>query len=466
MNNSNYPNNPILLVDDDRLILKSYEIVLKSNGFSNIISCFDSRNVLSLLKSKLFELIILDLTMPHLSGEELLPEITKNFPEIPVLVITGNMEMDSAINCMKKGAFDYIVKPIDEDRLIAAINNALKRKNIEKENKALKEQLLSRAFSKSESFSEIITNHPLMTSIFKYIMAIANTPEPILITGETGVGKELVAKAIHEESSLKGPFIALSVSGLDDNIFSDTLFGHKKGAFTDASEGRNGLIEEALGGTLFLDEIGDLSQSSQIKLLRLLQEKEYRPLGSDKLKYSEVKIITATNCDLKKLTESGQFRKDLYYRLDVHHIHIPPLRERLSDIPILVDHFIKTAEKSFSKKNIEYPGELHSLLANYSFPGNVRELRSIVFDSVSVSKGNDLALNDFKILAKIKKSKSHKEFNLIDNDDKVFSDNLPTLEEIENIFINKALIQTGGNQVKASKILGISRQTLIRKLKN
>ncbi|MCK4889250.1 MAG: sigma-54-dependent Fis family transcriptional regulator, partial [Candidatus Aminicenantes bacterium] len=256
MNNSDYPNNPILLVDDDRLILKSYEIVLKSNGFSNIISCFDSRNVLSLLKSKLFELIILDLTMPHLSGEELLPEITKNFPEIPVLVITGNMEMDSAINCMKKGAFDYIVKPIDEDRLIAAINNALKRKNIEKENKALKEQLLSRAFSKSESFSEIITNHPLMTSIFKYIMAIANTTEPILITGETGVGKELVAKAIHEESSLKGPFIALSVSGLDDNIFSDTLFGHKKGAFTDASEGRNGLIEEAMGGTLFLDEIG------------------------------------------------------------------------------------------------------------------------------------------------------------------------------------------------------------------
>ncbi|MCK5005273.1 MAG: sigma-54-dependent Fis family transcriptional regulator, partial [Candidatus Aminicenantes bacterium] len=207
MNNSDFPKNPILLVDDDRLILKSYEIVLKSNGFSNISSCFDSRNVISLLNSKSFELIILDLTMPHLSGEELLPEITKNFPEIPILVITGNMEMDSAINCIKEGAFDYIVKPIDEDRLISAVKNALKRKNIENENKALKEQLMSRTFFKSESFSEIITNHPLMISIFKYIIAIANTPETILITGETGVGKELVARSIHEESNLKGPFI-------------------------------------------------------------------------------------------------------------------------------------------------------------------------------------------------------------------------------------------------------------------
>lgn len=465
MKNSDYPENPILLVDDDRLILKSFEIVLKSNGFSNIISCFDSRNIISLLNSKNFELIILDLTMPHLSGEELLPEITKNFPGIPILVITGNMEMDSAINCIKDGAFDYIVKPIDEDRLISSIKNALKRKNIENENKALKEQLLSRTFFKSESFSEIITNNPLMISVFKYIIAIANSPEPILITGETGVGKELIARAIHEESNLKGSFIPISVSGLDDNIFSDTLFGHKKGAFTDASESRNGLIKEAMGGTLFLDEIGDLSQPSQIKLLRLLQEKEYRPLGSDKLKYSEVKIITATNSNLEKMVESGKFRKDLYYRLDVHHIQIPPLRERLSDIPILVDHFMKIAEKSFNKKNIKYPEELYSLLANYSFPGNVRELRSIVFDSVSVCKGNDLTLNDFKILAKIKKSKSYREFNLIDNNDKVFSDNIPTLEEVENVFINKVLIQAGGNQVKASSILGISRQTLIRKLK-
>ncbi|MEN8154272.1 MAG: sigma-54 dependent transcriptional regulator [Acidobacteriota bacterium] len=463
MNTSLNPKNPILLVDDDRFILKSYEIVLKSNGFNNILSCFDSRDVVSLLDSKKIELIILDLTMPHLSGEELLPQVTKNFPDIPILIITGNMEMDSAINCIKGGAFDYLVKPIDEDRFISSVKNALKRKTIEKENKALKEQLLSYTFSKSENFSKIITDHPQMISIFKYISAVANTSEPILITGETGVGKELVAGAIHKESSQKGPFIPESVSGLDDNIFSDTLFGHKKGAFTDAGESRKGLVEEARGGTLFLDEIGDLSQNSQIKLLRLLQGKEYRQLGSDIIKHSDAKIIAATNCDLKKLTESGKFRKDLYYRLDVHHIHIPPLRERLSDLPILVEHFIEEAEKNFGRKGITYQKEILSMLSNYSFPGNIRELRSIIFDSFSKMKGNQLRSNDFKIMKKIKGDNREPDPMNINH---VYNGiNIPTLAEIEKIFINKALIHTNGNQVKAADILGISRQTLIRKLK-
>ncbi|MEN8155178.1 MAG: sigma-54 dependent transcriptional regulator [Acidobacteriota bacterium] len=463
MNASDNPKNPILLVDDDRLIIKSYEIVLKSNGFNNFLSCYDSREVVSLLKSHKIELIILDLTMPHLSGEELLPQITKDFPDIPVLIITGNMEMDSAINCIKEGAFDYLVKPIDEERFISSIKIALKRKTIENENRALKEQLLSRTFSKSESFSEIITDHPLMISIFKYINAIANTPEPILITGETGVGKELIARAIHKEGSQSGPFIPVSVSGLDDNVFSDTLFGHRKGAFTDAGESRNGLIEEAKGGTLFLDEIGDLSQNSQIKLLRLLQEKEYRPLGSDQIKHSEAKIIAATNCDLNKLTDSGKFRKDLYYRLDVHHIRIPPLRERLSDLPMLFEHFIDEAGNSFGRKSITYLKEIVSQLSHYSFPGNVRELRSIIYDSISTLSGDHLKPKDFKILGKIKNKSNI--FNLTENEDENLQKQVPTLAEIEKFFINKALIQTDGNQVKASEILGISRQTLIRKLK-
>ncbi|NIO86619.1 MAG: AAA domain-containing protein, partial [Candidatus Aminicenantes bacterium] len=247
-----------------------------------------------------------------------------------------------------------------------------------------------------EAFKEIITNDAKMKSIFQYIEVISSSPEPVLITGETGVGKELIAKVIHELSNRNGDFVAVNVAGVDDNIFSDTLFGHEKGAFTDAVRARAGMIQTASGGTLFLDEIGDLSIASQVKLLRLLQENEYFPLGSDIAKYTDARVILATNSNLKFLSKSGRFRKDLYHRICVHRVHVPPLRERLDDIPLLVEHFLHEAAETLKKKKPIVPGELFSLLETYRFPGNIRELRAMVLEAVSSAKSQMLSLKPFK----------------------------------------------------------------------
>ena len=235
-----------------------------------------------------------------------------------------------------------------------------------------------------------------MRAIFQYIEAIAGTKEPVLVTGETGVGKELIAKAIHELSARRGPFVATNVSGLDDHMFSDTLFGHKRGAYTGAEQARDGLILQSSEGTLFLDEIGDMSEASQVKLLRLLQEKEFYPLGFDIPKKANTRIVVATNRDLQRLIAEGRFRNDLYFRLRTTPDYGPPLRDRREDIPLLLDYFLEGASKQLRKKQPAYPRELVTLLANYSFPGNVRELHSMVFDAVTRHQPGILSLESFR----------------------------------------------------------------------
>jgi DNA-binding NtrC family response regulator len=418
-----------------------------------------------LLSSQEIEVMLLDLRMPHISGEELLPMITADYPEIPVVVVTGSNDVDTAVKCMQHGAFDYILKPVEKSRLIGGVKRAVELRELQRENQLLKAHVLSDKLEKPEAFSEIITISTSMRSIFQYIEAIANSPRPVLITGETGVGKELIAKAVHSLSNRAGDFVPVNAAGLDDHVFADTLFGHKKGAFTDAREARSGLIERAAGGTLFLDEIGDLSTASQVKLLRLLQEGEFFPLGSDVAKRSDARIVVATNQDLDALQSSGQFRKDLYYRLCDHQIHIPPLRRRREDLAVLVEHFLEKASKILDKKKPTPPVELITLLSTYHFPGNIRELESMVFDAVSSHASGKLSMDAFKAhLSKISvtdAADSPAEKGALIS----FSHQLPTLKQIEQLLIDEALKRANNNQSIAALSLGISRQALNKRLK-
>ena len=459
---------PVMVVDDEERTLYSCRIVLRTNGIPNVICCQDSREVMNLLSENEMGVLLLDLSMPHLSGEELLAGIGEEYPELPVIVITGANDVETAVECMKLGAFDYMLKPVEKSRLVSGVKRALEIRELERENKLLKQRILTDKIECPEAFADIVTNNESMRSIFQYVEAIARTRQPVLITGETGVGKELIAHAIHELSGLKGPFIAVNVSGLDDNLFSDSLFGHKKGAFTGADGIRRGLVELASKGTLFLDEIGELSIVSQIKLLRFIQEGEFLPLGSDLMKRSEARVAVATNQDLHKLMSAERFRKDLYYRLQTHHVHIPPLRNRLNDLPLLVDHFLEKAAQSLCKKKPTPPPELFTLLSTYHFPGNIRELESMIFDAVSKHQAKKLSLDIFK--KRIFESQPTVVDQNLHETSSVkplvsFSERLPTIKEVTQNLILEAMERSNGNQSIAAMMLGITQQALSRRIK-
>ena len=468
MTASAYPYRPVLLVDDELQALNSFETVLHSARINNCLRCQDSREVMPLLLEHAIEVILLDLKMPHMSGEELLSIVSSEYPEIPVIVITGANDVETAVRCMKSGAFDYMVKPVEKSRLIGGVRRAIELRELQREIRSLKARVLSNELKHPEVFSEIITNSSVMRSVFQYVDAIAISPQPVLITGETGVGKEMIAKAVHTLSNRNGNFVPVNVAGLDENVFADTLFGHKKGAFTGADQARSGLVEKASGGTLFLDEIGDLGAELQVKILRLLQEGEYFPLGSDMAKRSDARVVVATNLSLNDLQESGRFRKDLYYRLSSHHVRIPPLRERREDIPFLVDHFLTETSEALDKKKPTPPNELFDLLASYHFPGNIRELQSMVWDAVSNHKMGKLSLDVFKTHIAQTQPSSEADFDgTLEKERQMisFSHQLPTLKQAEHLLISEALDRSGGNQAIAALSLGISRQALNRRLK-
>ncbi|MCP5107121.1 MAG: sigma-54-dependent Fis family transcriptional regulator [bacterium] len=465
-----FPERPVLIVDNEAVELDSFETVLKLGGITNILKCMDGRRVLPIVSEREVECILLDLILPHISGTELLPELRENFPEVPVIVVTGVDDVEIAVECIKKGTYDYMVKPVDRSHLVSSLKRLIALNEMKRKYSLLQRRFFSDELDNPETFGEIVTNDPKMKSIFQYIEVIASSPEPVLITGETGVGKELIARVLHKLSNREGTFAAVNVAGVDDTVFSDTLFGHEKGAFTDAVRPRAGMIQTASGGTLFLDEIGDLSMASQVKLLRLFQEYEYFPLGSDIPRYTDARVILSTNSDLTALMESGRFRKDLYHRFSVHRIHIPPLRERIDDILLLVDHFLEKASKALKKKKPTVPRELFPLLKAYGFPGNIRELKAMVLNAVSSGKPGMLPLKPFKeaigepnengmeapVLTPFKKDTGA----LVN-----FSGNLPTLKQAEQLLIEESLERCGGNQSIAAKILGISRQALNTKLR-
>jgi DNA-binding NtrC family response regulator len=466
-----HPRRPIMIVDDEDSILLAIDTTLRMAGMNNLVTCVDSRRVLELISEQHIELMHLDLNMPHVTGKRLLDMISLDFPDIPVIIVTGAVDVETAVRCIKAGAFDYVVKPVEEERLLAAVNRAISFQELKRENLALKQHILADTLEKPEAFGQIVTNNQKMLLIFQYIESIAQTSQPVLIRGETGVGKELIARTLHNLSGLAGNFVAVNAAGLDDNVFSDTLFGHVKGAYTGANRARNGLIEQASGGTLFLDEIGDLNHASQVKLLRLLQEGEYFPLGRDEPRKSDARIVAATNRNLSRLLETGEFRKDLNYRLRTHRIYIPPLSERLDDIPLLVKHFLEEAAQSLGKKKPTPSPELFTLLKTYSFPGNIRELQSMIIDAVSRHKSGVLSLQAFRshiergqpnsiIQARQTPDTSEKPPSIV-----FPGPDLPTIKQATDLLVQEAVNRADGNQSIAAGMLGITQQALSKRLK-
>jgi DNA-binding NtrC family response regulator len=459
------PEWPVLAVDDEAQALEGVGRVLAAVGITNVIPCEDSRKVADILAGQDVSVVLLDLSMPHLSGEELLPKIVSAYPEVPVIVVTGVNDVDKAVHCMREGAFDYMVKPVERSRLQSGVRRAIELRELRRENEVLKEHMFLSELKCPEAFSEIITNNAAMFAIFRYCESVAKSLWPVLITGETGVGKELLARALHTLSGRRGAFVAVNAAGLDDNVFSDTLFGHLRGAYTGADEARRGLIEQAAAGTLFLDEIGDLTNASQVKLLRVVQEREYYPLGCDAPKRTDARIVFATNKDLAALQASGQFRKDLYHRLKTHHLHVPPLRKRLDDIPALVNHFLEKAAVALDKKKPSPPKELYALLATHAFPGNVRELESMVFDAVTNHESRMLSMSVFQArMVQDAPTTPAPEPGTEQTTPYAFFDRLPTIKESISMLTAEAMRRAEGNQTIAARLLGISRTGLNRRL--
>jgi len=457
---------PVVLVDDESTVLLSSKMILGSNGISNVQTIEDSRELMPMLARQEVSLGVLDLFTPYISGRQLLPEITQQYPDLPVIVMTATQEVDTAVACMKEGAFDYVVKPVEESRFVSSVKRALELRSLRRQVDALKHSLISDNLEHGEAFTRIITVSRKMRALFQYLEAVAGSGEPVLITGETGVGKELLAEAVHKLSGRTGPFVAINLAGLDDTLFSDTLFGHRKGAYSGADATREGMVLQAAGGTLFLDEIGDLKPASQVKLLRLLQERRYYPLGSDVPMVSDVRIICATNCDLNALMAEEKFRSDLYFRFSVHNAEVPPLRERREDIPVLISHFIDEAARSLDKKPPKPPPELLTLLVNYHFPGNVRELRAMIFDAVARHKsGRVLSAKYFR---KTIKAQQTPVLTAVPHQTGKIGlgpvERFPTLKEAEQLHIDEALRRANGNQGIAATLLGISRPALNRRL--
>lgn len=463
----------ILLVDDEQGVLLGASLLLRRAGIEPVSTLQDSRDVLSFLAQNPVAMIILDLFMPYLSGFDLLGKIKRLHPDISVVILTAAQDVKTAVNCMKEGASDYLVKPVEKDRLLATVRKTLELKSLRRQVDTLKDYLLNDTLNKHEAFSRIRTNSPKMRSIFQYMEAVSMTQEPVLITGETGAGKESIAEAMHSLSGRSGEFVPVNVAGLDDIVFSDTLFGHRKGAYTGADKNREGQVAKASGGTLFLDEIGDLSETSQVKLLRLLQEKKYHPLGSDMDKNADIYVVAATNRHIRNRIASGHFRQDLFYRLAGHQVHLPPLRERKEDIPLLVGYFLREAAQSVGREPPTPSPELFALLSTYSFPGNIRELRAMVFDAVAQHRKGILSMRSFKesILARTGQNAQDKD-NAAHESAHTTQITLswpntarpPTIKEAEAFLLQNALKVGQGNQGLAASLLGITRQALNQRL--
>ncbi|AEH44206.1 two component, sigma54 specific, transcriptional regulator, Fis family [Thermodesulfatator indicus DSM 15286] len=440
----------ILIVDDERVALQNLTYIFKKENY-NIVATSDSVEALELIKRKEFDVLLTDLKMEKIDGLELLKAMKYYQPEAETVIITAYATIDSAIEALKSGAFHYISKPFKLDEVRKIIAEAMEKVKLKKENKLLKQEIES-----LKGKVKIITHNQYMQDLLNTALQIAKTDCVVLITGESGTGKELFARFIHEASNRKDkPFIAINCGVFSEELLASELFGYEKGAFTGASQTKMGLVEQADGGTLFFDEIAEMSPSMQVKLLRLLQEHEFYRIGGLKPIKVNVRFIAATNRNLKKMVELGSFRQDLYYRLNVVHLHLPPLAERKEDIPVLAYYFLRRHAKAMNKNVKEIAPEVLHSLQQYDFPGNVRELENIIERGVALARGEVL---DLTCLPEELKTLEIHTFRRKDG-------HYPTLEEHELAYIKWILKETKGNKTKAAKILGIDRVSLWRKLK-
>jgi DNA-binding NtrC family response regulator len=455
----------ILVVEDEQYVRESLTAYLDDIGF-RVLAAENGRSGLELFRSTHPDIVMTDLRMPVMDGFDLVQAIAAEAEFTPIVVVSGVGAVDEAVRAMRLGAWDYLSKPIiNLEELQIVLERSLERARTKCELERLRRHLSDGTLEDETAFSSIITASPRMRSVFLYLESVAPSRQPVLISGETGTGKELIARAVHSLSGLCGPFVAINLAGLDDTLFSDTLFGHQRGAYTGADRARDGLIRQASGGTLFLDEIGDLSPGSQVKLLRLLQEGEYLPLGSDRVQKSDARIVTATHADLKNSMEQGTFRPDLYYRLCSHRVELPPLRDRAEDLPLLTAHFLEKAASLLGKSAPVAPAELNSYLSAYRFPGNIRELEAIIHDAVARSTSRILPLDSIvTAIGSGLRSPGTPSPHVSSCPVCPFAEKFPTLKDAEDVLISEALRLADNNQRLAAAHLGITRQALNKRL--
>jgi two-component system response regulator PilR (NtrC family) len=444
----------ILVVDDEESIREFLDIMLRKEGYD--VTCVeDGQKAIDILKKKSFDLVISDLQMPNVTGIELLKHCRENYADLLFMMITAFGTAESAVEAMKMGAYDYITKPFKIDEVRINIANALRSRNLEVENRVLRKEL-----QKEYSFQNLVGNSEAMHKIFELIRKVSDSPTNVLVTGESGTGKEMVAKAIHYNSPLKDrPFVSVNCGAIPENLVESELFGHKKGSFTGASSDKDGLFEVADGGTLFLDEIGELPLSSQVRILRAIQEKTVRRVGGTEDIKVEVRIIAATNRDLEHMVAHGTFRQDLYYRLNVINIRTPALRERRDDIPLLASHFLQKYSDRFNKAIQTISKEAMDLLKKYDFPGNVRELENIIERTVALESGATVlpeSLPQFVNTPTGRKMVSSDGIEITDEG----IDLQKVLDQLEKELLVKAIHQASGVKKRAAKLLGITFRSM------
>lgn len=441
----------VLVVDDEKNIREGLGRALELDGYEVFLAS-DGEEALQTIQRGGVDLVITDLRMPRMSGEELLKSVAAKYPSVPVIVLTGHGTIENAVNAMRIGAYDFITKPINLDHLSMLVKRALGNRMLALEHQALKEEV--ERLENKKRYAKIIGKSTAMQRVFDLINQVAPTRASVLITGESGVGKELVADAIHNLSDRRnGPFIKVHCAALSENLLESELFGHERGSFTGAVNQKKGRFELADGGTIFLDEIGEISHTVQVKLLRVLQEKTFERVGGEKSIEVDVRVISATNRDLKAEIAAGRFREDLYYRLNIVNIHIPPLRERKEDIPLLIASFINEFSTENKKAIKGIDSKAKSALYNYRWPGNIRELRNTIESAVVLAKGEIITLDDLPPSIRRENDQGYIRLDLG-----------ISMAEAEKEIIRQTLYYTKNNKSRAAEILGIGRKTLHRKL--
>jgi DNA-binding NtrC family response regulator len=442
----------ILVIDDEEVVREIFQRVLKSSGYETEV-CASGEEGLKASREREFDAVVLDVMMNGIGGLATLQELRKMDPDIPVIMVTAYASLENAIECMKQGAFDYITKPFKNEAVVLALQKALKQRSLVRENKNLKSQL-----KEIYGFENIVGHSEQMRKVFDLVSQVAPSRSTILITGESGTGKELIAKAIHFHSPRTGrPFVIVNSGSLPPDLLESNLFGHLKGSFTGAIASKKGLFEVADGGSIFFDEIGNISPDTQAKLLRVIQEKEFMRLGGVETIHVDVRIIAATNTDLFDATKEGKFREDLYYRLNVISIHLPALRERMEDVPLLADHFVQKYCRENEKSPLHLTPQALNALMDYSWPGNVRELENVIERAVVLSRGDAITAD---LLPDTIREKA-RPFIIAEG-------NVPFKEKVDQfrrVLILDALQKAEGVQKEAARLLRIKPTTLNEMMK-
>jgi DNA-binding NtrC family response regulator len=453
----------ILIVDDEEIVIRSCLRILDGDEFQ-VEAVQDGREALRKIEENPYDVMILDIMMPNIDGLEVLRRVKETHPNVDVIMITGLSQIDTAVQAMKLGAFDYISKPFEPDELKLVVQRALERRRLLQENLNLKSEVSSKY-----RFENIIGLSPQMQAVYRLIAQCAPTSSTVLITGESGTGKELIARAIHYNSLRKDkPFVPVDCNALSENLLESELFGHVKGAFTSAVVNKKGMFEVAGSGTLFLDEIGNISMSIQAKLLRVLQEREFRAVGDTRTQIANFRLVTATNKDLKAMVAAGTFRDDLYYRINIFPIHAPALRERKGDIPALAYHFLKVFSAELGKKITDISEGALSTLVNYGWPGNVRELENVMHRAAILT--NDNVIRQAHLINVLGSSPPQADLAVPRTGDELKrvkkAAREKSVEEIEKQFVLEALKRNEWNVTKSAEDTGMQRpnfQALMKK---